>query len=536
MPMRWSEEETKKLINLYKKYPFLWDSSDKMYTQTRARKLAYEQIIRGMNKPNLTIKDIRCKVKNLRTAYYQDLKKKSTFESLGKKYKSNLPWFTSLHGIMEVINKNKMTLQRETTEAEEEYESDDDDSIQIQSENDTLVVSIKQEFLDQMENREVSYCPIVSQYLEPIEVTDEPVKKKKKVNKRETIREDIDEFQSFVNSMAEQLRNMPLDKALNLQVEVQALIAKERIDALKNSEDDDEELVEFSTLILLVRCRRILTNFNKMAPNWTPQRLQQLFALLSENYEGLFDSSSTNSHRKLNKNTIKKIAEQLNISVDDLRHKYFNINNAYNTEVKKIEAAKKQGFFYRPTLHWFNEYKEVMEKFESIKRKGNDYLPVSKEVVSASDNMKEMEDSPQGESIESEQELFLEDEDTSTSDQPISDTIVVSIKQECIDAVKKNNWDVDFEEPKSVEPIDQLEFIPPPKPRKIAYVKKNMSKTRKLDSPLKGATDEFQMFADHIAEQLRNMTIDSARKMQSEIHIIFDEEGFPFYSPILDDM
>lgn len=149
----------------------------------------------------------------------------------------------------------------------------------------------------------------------------------------------------------------------------------------------------------------------------------------------------------------------------------------------------------------------------------------------------------QEENIASEEEFDFEVE---TSCDPNAteptDTIVVSIKQECIDGVKKGSWDVDFEDtdlPIQSATLVESQKSPPAPPvqlSRIASAKKPAKRPRKPDSPAKSGMDEFQMFANHVAEQLRNMSINSARKMQNEIHIIFDEEGFPFYSPVLNDI
>ncbi|XP_053604231.1 uncharacterized protein LOC128671608 [Plodia interpunctella] len=240
--IRWSDEETKNLIELYKSYTFLWDSSRKMYKKGQMRNYAYIDILNTMGKPGLTIRDIRCKIKNLRSAYYQEIKKRSAVENAGKEYVSGLSWFDSFNDIMEIIQKNK---KHPETEADGDDDISDGEGFEISEsarENcDTTVVSIKQEFLDEMEDKDVRYCPIVSEYMDPIE-TNEGVNKKKRrgTYKRESNQDDLDEFQLFANNMAEQLRNMPLDTALNLQVEVQAVIAKERIDMLKNDDDDDD--------------------------------------------------------------------------------------------------------------------------------------------------------------------------------------------------------------------------------------------------------------------------------------------------------
>lgn len=134
------------------------------------------------------------------------------------------------------------------------------------NDTDTYVVSIKQEFLDEMDNMgdksmPTSICDFLEPYApkrskyEPTKSVESPrnievprnVEPQRNVESQRNVagksRKKVDEFQMFANNIAHQLRKLPLSRALNLQIEVQSLIAKERIELLKkqNENNQDEE-------------------------------------------------------------------------------------------------------------------------------------------------------------------------------------------------------------------------------------------------------------------------------------------------------
>lgn len=103
MAHRWTDADAIKLIELYKTYHFLWDSNHRLYKNHMARTKAYESIMEQMNKPNITVQDIRCKIKNLRSSYYQEVKKVSRAQDLGLEYTPTLPWFDYVKDIMDTV-------------------------------------------------------------------------------------------------------------------------------------------------------------------------------------------------------------------------------------------------------------------------------------------------------------------------------------------------------------------------------------------------------------------------------------------------
>lgn len=134
-------------------------------------------------------------------------------------------------------------------------QSESDGSFEFMEENstnsDAYVVSIKQEYLDEFEKQDSKNVGTAGDYFEPAGPATKRIKlktgfKERKEEKKEISRKDIDsveidEFQLFANNMAEQLRKLPVIKALNLQLEVQSLVAKARIEVCKKEMDSREE-------------------------------------------------------------------------------------------------------------------------------------------------------------------------------------------------------------------------------------------------------------------------------------------------------
>ncbi|KAL4705975.1 hypothetical protein ACJJTC_019330 [Scirpophaga incertulas] len=249
-PIIWNETDTTKLIELYKSYDFLWNKNLPLYKDMYARQHAYLDIIKKLNKP-ISDADVKKKIKNLRTTYYE-LQKKNVhnFKS------SRRPWIQALCSLMELVSQTQKKEEDEAVESTEDEGAELEENIisEADEEPETFVVSIKEEYFDEMGVRDHA---AVADYLEPVE-------KKPKIDLTEEDRKDenltamttvaqaaaiapamcttesrdfsmvsryrkLDEFQLFANSLAAQLRSLPLDRALSLEVDIQTLVVKERL-------------------------------------------------------------------------------------------------------------------------------------------------------------------------------------------------------------------------------------------------------------------------------------------------------------------
>lgn len=104
---RWGERDTLKLIELYKKYRFLWDYESDLYKNATARKQAFESILMQLDVPGMTTADVRSKIKNLRTSYYQE-KRKLAIAKANNKVIKPLRWFTAFKSVMNSIYNRKV--------------------------------------------------------------------------------------------------------------------------------------------------------------------------------------------------------------------------------------------------------------------------------------------------------------------------------------------------------------------------------------------------------------------------------------------
>lgn len=84
-------------LDSYQSHPCLWDTTAEIYRNSQARTSALEQIIKEMGKKDLTIADLKNKIKNIRSIYNRELSK---IRDSGKSgagtddiYKPQLKWF-----------------------------------------------------------------------------------------------------------------------------------------------------------------------------------------------------------------------------------------------------------------------------------------------------------------------------------------------------------------------------------------------------------------------------------------------------------
>ncbi|XP_059049666.1 uncharacterized protein LOC131844731 [Achroia grisella] len=245
---RWSELDTTKLVELYKSNSLLWDARHKFYRSTSERNRAYEKILEVLQNPNISVSDIKIKIKNMRSTYHTEHRKMHNFKIEGHDYipsQSTKIWFTKLKEIMEQVQKN----EEEGVEIGSDSDDNQETVIDCIDENeaddgDAYVVSIRQEYLDELENRnQKAMADNSEEFSQPqkkfasTRTYSKPVQECNRGMK-------FDEFQLFANNMAEQLRTLPLAKALELQVELQTLIAKERIYLYKKNKENNTERIE----------------------------------------------------------------------------------------------------------------------------------------------------------------------------------------------------------------------------------------------------------------------------------------------------
>lgn len=97
-----TERETARLVNIYKDYDCLWNPKHEAYRDQATRLTAYKEILEKLNIPNLKVKDVPIKIKNLRSTYYQEIKRiRRSVRAGGPTYKPKVSWFKTLHNLLE---------------------------------------------------------------------------------------------------------------------------------------------------------------------------------------------------------------------------------------------------------------------------------------------------------------------------------------------------------------------------------------------------------------------------------------------------
>ncbi|XP_014356276.2 uncharacterized protein LOC106709093 [Papilio machaon] len=112
MADRFTEVQMLKLVKIYRDYPCLWNVTSEFYKNRNARESAYKEIWEKLNIPGLTIKDIPKKIKNMRSSYYQELKKIVKSRSdVGQDsiYQPKVSWFTTADGFLRMVRNNQET-------------------------------------------------------------------------------------------------------------------------------------------------------------------------------------------------------------------------------------------------------------------------------------------------------------------------------------------------------------------------------------------------------------------------------------------
>ncbi|XP_034671056.1 uncharacterized protein LOC117903262 [Drosophila subobscura] len=82
-----------KFLEAYKEQPCLYDPKMDNYKNRMAREKAYAAMIENLNSPNISIKDVKRKIKSIRTVYTKELGIRRCFAEKGRPYETKLQWF-----------------------------------------------------------------------------------------------------------------------------------------------------------------------------------------------------------------------------------------------------------------------------------------------------------------------------------------------------------------------------------------------------------------------------------------------------------
>ncbi|KAH8367692.1 hypothetical protein KR084_001709 [Drosophila pseudotakahashii] len=114
-------------LEAYRRQPCLYNSLMDSYKNRSSREEAYEAIIRSLKIPQLTVVDIKLKIKSVRTVYSKELRIWMREKELGRSYEPKLFWFKLADSFLRSVSlshckrvKNKNTSAPQTPVKTEE--------------------------------------------------------------------------------------------------------------------------------------------------------------------------------------------------------------------------------------------------------------------------------------------------------------------------------------------------------------------------------------------------------------------------------
>lgn len=91
---KWSEDLTIQMIIEYEKREYLWNPVSEHYKNKKIREQGYVEIINELNLVDVTVKELKNKIKNIRSSYSVELKKIRAARKAGAHaYRPSVTWF-----------------------------------------------------------------------------------------------------------------------------------------------------------------------------------------------------------------------------------------------------------------------------------------------------------------------------------------------------------------------------------------------------------------------------------------------------------
>lgn len=91
-------------LDAYRRQPCLYNSLLDTYKNRVAREEAYEAIIRTLKIPQLTVLDIKLKIKSVRTVYTKELRILMREKEMGRCYEPKLFWFKRADAFLRAVS------------------------------------------------------------------------------------------------------------------------------------------------------------------------------------------------------------------------------------------------------------------------------------------------------------------------------------------------------------------------------------------------------------------------------------------------
>ncbi|XP_045776323.1 uncharacterized protein LOC123874844 [Maniola jurtina] len=266
MSERFTETQMYKLAEIYRDYECLWNVTSELYKDRSARDCAYQKILERLNVPGLSIKDIPKKIKNLRSSYYQEIKRIQNSRRSGVPedavYKPKVSWFTIVEGFLMPFRN-----QRETCSYNDKDSNSASDS-ELETQNTkSMVDAIPEEDSNVDESSEVDWgfghaptsahrenencspayfiLPSKKQAKKRKDKKDDDIhyaiakidKIANRLTQNALMEKREDEFDTFGRYIAMALRSMPKELAIMGQTDIQKVISESQLRALRQNSE-----------------------------------------------------------------------------------------------------------------------------------------------------------------------------------------------------------------------------------------------------------------------------------------------------------
>ncbi|PNF35081.1 hypothetical protein B7P43_G09473 [Cryptotermes secundus] len=242
---RWNDETVMKFVKLYEAEVCLWPTSDSDYKNKTARNQSLKNIVGAMDLKGFGVPECKQKIKNIRSHYCQELTKIRSSKISGSGpdsvHEPTLVWFKTLDAFLRPFTAQaaqckpgkfvKIGVTTHNFLSANRREKQDGISpknmFYADSQRDTLKDTLHQQC-------SVPKRPKVEDIVGLISVED-GISKLQNLLKLE----DPSEFDLWARSVAVQLNKMDVQRALQLQLKLQAIITEERIKYETRSHHED---------------------------------------------------------------------------------------------------------------------------------------------------------------------------------------------------------------------------------------------------------------------------------------------------------
>lgn len=119
MAEKWNAETTIKFLQEFKQYECLWNPKHVSYKNKHMREACFKKIVDGMAIPGFKVADVKSKMRNLKSTYYQEKKKidksKASGSSTDNVYVPNIKWFVEMKALLKDADERRNTFDNVST-------------------------------------------------------------------------------------------------------------------------------------------------------------------------------------------------------------------------------------------------------------------------------------------------------------------------------------------------------------------------------------------------------------------------------------